>query len=99
RLGDPQAALDLADAFQESVKLLPVALAETGAEVARLPHHGVEDAAILGLARQALLDASALAEQALEDLAWIDFHRHGLGGRAPAQGVHVDAAVVAVAGA
>src|SRR4029434_4092883 len=55
--------------------------------------HGVEDAAILRCALEALSSRSAIAEQALEDRAWIVLRRQRRRRRTPRQRVHVDAAV------
>ena len=64
-----------------------------------LPDHGVQNAALFIDALQAFGSVSAVAKQAGEDHARIDFHRQRRGGRAPRNGVHVGATEADVAGA
>ena len=63
-----------------------------------LPHHRIENAALLFDALEALFGVGAVAEQAIEDHARIDLHRQRSGRRAPRNRVHVGAAEADVAG-
>ena len=99
-LGALDAPLDLAHVLEILRHRLAIRRAELQLQARPLRlRDRVEDAAVLLDARQPLGRAAALAEHPLEHLARIDLHRHRRRRRAPRQRVHVDAAVVAVAGA
>ena len=94
-----QAALYFANAFQVVVDFLLVTLPQGGVQGARLANNAIENAAIFRLARETLLNSAALPEQTFKHFTRIDFHRVRRGRSAPRQRVHIDTAIVAVAGA
>ena len=60
--------------------------------------NAIQNAAVFLSSRHAVGGAAALSEHALENLARIDLHGQRRGVRPPRNRVHVDAAVVAIAG-
>ncbi len=93
------AALDFAHAVQIIAHRGLIARAQLQLQRAGLGGDLVQNAAVLLGAQGPFRRRSALPEHSLEGLARIDLHRHRRGVRAPRQRVHVDAAVVAIAGA
>ena len=93
--------LDVAHRLGVLVELHLVVHAEFALQVGELAGHRVEQALVLAHPRQTRLavGAAAVAEEGLEDRARIPLHRQRLRLAAPRDGVRVDAAQVARAGA
>ena len=98
-LGERDAPLDLADVVEVVVEAREVARAQAPLQPTRVREHGVQDAAILALARRALLGRAAVAEQALEHDLRVALHRQRRGRRGPRDRVRVGAAVADAADA
>ena len=93
------APLDLANALQIIAHRRLIPRAQLQLQRTCFGRDLVQNAAILLGPQRAIRRRSALPEHPLEGLARIDLHRHRRGVRAPRKRVHVNAAVVAIAGA
>ena len=100
-LGLLDAALDIADGIEVLGELAAVALADLGFQAVDAARDVVENAALLfehgGAGRG--IGALAIAEEALEHDARIDFDGQRRGGTAPGDGVGVGAAIAGIAAA
>ncbi len=100
-LGLLDATFDVADGFEILAELGAVALADLGFQAIDAAGNVIEDAALLLEHGQAggRVGAVAIAEEAFEDGARIDFHGQRRGGAAPGDGVGVGAAIAGIAAA
>ena len=93
--GDPQ--LQLADAGEILVQLLPVGAAQAAVQAPCIVQDGVEHAGPEPIPLEAVGVVGPLGEQTIEDQPGIDLGRQRRSGRAPGHGVLVDAGIAAVA--
>ncbi len=96
-LGDLDAALDLAHVVQILGDAVTIVRAQTALQMADLRGHRVQDAVLALDAGHAIGGVGAVAKQAIENHARVDFHGERRGGRAPRNGVGVGAAEADVA--
>ena len=97
--GHPDAPFDLTNAVEILVDRRAIVRAKRPLQVGRLLRDRVENAAVLPRSRGPRGGAASLTEHPLEDLARIDLHRQRRRRRPPRKRIHVDAAVIAIAGA
>src|SRR5690606_5157566 len=97
RLGGLDAPLDLAQGVEVVADLAAVGRAERAREAREIRRHGIENAAVLSRAREALLVRAAVAEQALEDEPRVVLGRQRARRRTPRQRVQVNAAIAVLA--
>ena len=98
-LGELDAPLDLADGIEVFGHAVAVVRAQAALQAPHLAGDRIENTALLFDAFEPLGGRRAVAEQAVEDQAGIDFHGHRRGGRAPGNRIHVGATEADVAGA
>ena len=97
--GELDPPLNFANGIEIFGHAVAIVRAQAALQAPHLAGDGIENAALLFDAFQALGGCSTVAEQAVEDQPGIDLHGHRRGGRAPGNRIHIGATEAHVAGA